>query len=584
MTPAPTRWIAKKRHSIPLATLALGVVFATIATLSPWPAALVIRALFESEAKKTVAEMQPHVPAEGVDARLDVTYGVRGADTTLDVFSPSGSRKPLPTVVWIHGGAWISGSKENVDPYLRILAAHGYTTVGLNYTVAPEATYPVALTQLNDALAFLVAHAADYGIDPDRIILAGDSAGAQYASQLATMITSPVYAEKVGITPALTPGQLRAVILNCGIYDVSGIPDAPGLGGWGFRVALWSYLGTKDWSNTAGGELMSTLDDVTGDFPRTWITGGNGDPLTAAQSKPFAAKLSGLGVPVTEVFYADDHVPSLPHEYQFHLDGVDAQAALTSMESFLDGLAVPSPRSAPQVFPAGSRVDYQLGGGYPPPPGVSVVTRDSLEPPAPGLYSICYVNGFQTQPKADWPDESVLRDASGARLVDPNWPDENIIDISTARKRADAEARIDAVTDRCAVAGFAAVEFDNLDSYTRSQGALTLDDAVAFATGLIAHAHGLGLAVGQKNTGELGARGRDDIGFDFAVVEGCDQFNECAAFVALYGERVIDIEYSDDLRRPFTEVCADRTTPWSTILRDRALSMVGGRDYVYQSC
>ncbi len=335
MTTQPTRWIARKRHWVPLAFLSLGVAVVMFSIVSPWPAALVIRALFESEAKKTVAEMQPYVPLDGLEEHLDVAYADDGSDTTLDVFSPTNSSGPLPTVVWIHGGAWISGGKENVDPYVRILASKGYTTVALNYTVAPEASYPVALTQLNEALAFLVANAGEYRIDPDRIVIAGDSAGSQYTSQLATMVTSAAYAEKVGLVPALTPEQLRAVILTCGIFDVKGIPDAPGLGGWGFRVSLWAYLGTKDWSNTPGGELMSTLDDVTADFPTTWITGGNGDPLTATQSQPLAARLTSLGVNVTTVFYPDDHVPSLPHEYQFHPDGADAQNALTSMVEFL---------------------------------------------------------------------------------------------------------------------------------------------------------------------------------------------------------------------------------------------------------
>lgn len=336
-TPRP--WISRKRHWIPLSLLAAGVVFAVVAALSPWPAALLIRALFEQSAAKTVAEMEPYAPTSGIDEHLDVAYADSSPDTTFDVFSPSGSTDPLPTVVWIHGGAWISGSSGNVDPYARILASKGYTTVALNYTVAPEAAYPVALTQLNEALAFLVAHADEYRIDPTRIVIAGDSAGSQYTSQLATMITSSAYAQKVGLMPALEPDQLRAVILTCGIYDVSGIPDAPGLGGWGFRVALWAYLGTKDWSNTPGGELMSTLDDVTADFPTTWITGGNGDPLTATQSQPLAEKLTSLGVDVTTVFYPEGHVPSLPHEYQFHLDDADAQAALTSMVAFLDEVA-----------------------------------------------------------------------------------------------------------------------------------------------------------------------------------------------------------------------------------------------------
>lgn len=315
------------------------LIVATVWVVTPWPAALLIRALFEKGAQETIAEMLPYVPESGIEETLDVAYGDAGVDTTFDVFTPSGGTEPLATVVWIHGGAWISGHKEDVDPYARILASHGYSTVSLNYTVAPEKTYPTALEQLNGALAFLVEHAAEYRIDPDRIIIAGDSAGSNLTSQLALVTTSPEYATLLGMTPALAPEQLRGVILNCGIYDVSGIPNAPGIAGWGFRIALWAYLGEKDWSNTPSGQEMSTLDYVTADFPRTWISGGNGDPLTATQSAPFADKLEGLGVQVTKVFYPEDHVPQLPHEYQFHLDYADAQAALESTIEFLDSVS-----------------------------------------------------------------------------------------------------------------------------------------------------------------------------------------------------------------------------------------------------
>lgn len=336
MTKPKRRWIARPRHYIPLAFLAAGVAMAVVSYVSPWPAALLIRSLFEVTANKTVSEMLPYVPKTGIDAKYNVSYGPDGADTTFDAFSPSDSTGPLPTVIWIHGGAWISGDKENVDPYVKIIASKGYTTIALNYTVAPEASYPTALTQLNDALGFLVDHADDYRIDPNNLVIAGDSAGSQYTAQLATMITSPAYAKKVGIEPKLTPSQLTAVILTCGIYDVKGIPDAPGLGGWGFRTALWAYLGVKDWAHTAGGEQMTTIDDVTADFPKTFITGGNTDPLTATQSKPFAAQLQSLGVPVTELFWPADTKPGLPHEYQFHLDLKDAQVALDQTVAFLD--------------------------------------------------------------------------------------------------------------------------------------------------------------------------------------------------------------------------------------------------------
>ncbi len=327
-------WISYKRHWIPLVALGLGVAATVWWLVSPWPAALMIRGLFEKGAAETVAEMEPYAPTSGVSAQLGLAYG-DGANETFDLYRPDDAEGALPTVVWIHGGAWISGDSSNVDPYVSILANEGYTAVSLNYTVSPEAVYPTAITQLNDALAHLVANADELGIDPDRIVIAGDSAGANLTSQLGVITTNPAYASEMEITPALSPEQLRAVILNCGIYDVSGIPNAPGIGGWGFRIALWAYLGERDWSNTPGGQEMSTLDSVTADFPTTWISGGNGDPLTSTQSQPLAAKLEGLGVDVTSVFYPEDHEPSLPHEYQFHLDFEDAQSALQSTIEFL---------------------------------------------------------------------------------------------------------------------------------------------------------------------------------------------------------------------------------------------------------
>jgi acetyl esterase/lipase len=338
MTTAHRPWFRRPSRAIPAALLASGVIVAIVAAVSPWPAALLIRAVFEKGANDTFAEMEPYAPTGGLVEKLDIPYGDAGANTTFDVFTPDTGDDALTTVVWIHGGAWISGDKENVRPYVRMIAAEGYTTVSLNYTVAPESSYPTAVTQLNDALAFLVEHADEYRIDPDRIVIAGDSAGANLTSQLAVLTTNPEYAAEVGIEPALDPDQLLAVILNCGIYDVSEIPNAPGIAGWGFRIALWSYLGARDWTGTAGDKQMSTLDWVTADFPRTWISGGNADPLTSTQSQPLATKLDGLGVEVETVFYPEGQEPELPHEYQFHLDYEDARTAFQSTLAFLAGL------------------------------------------------------------------------------------------------------------------------------------------------------------------------------------------------------------------------------------------------------
>jgi hypothetical protein len=90
--------------------------------------------------------------------------------------------------------------------------------------------------------------------------------------------------------------------------------------------------------------------------------------------------------------------------------------------------------------PANGPFDYQLGGAYPPPAGTRIVTRDRTDSPQPGVYSICYVNAFQTQPgELRWwraRHRSLLLRRHGREVHDPGWPGEVLLDTSTARNRA----------------------------------------------------------------------------------------------------------------------------------------------------
>lgn len=323
--------------------VAAALVAATVAAASPWPSVMVIRTVFEKGAAATVAEMEPHVPDTKLTEFRDIAYAppagsLPQSDTTLDVFTPANGTKKLTTVVWIHGGAWISGQKADIEPYMRILAAQGYTAIALNYTTAPEAAYPTALTQLNTALAYIGEHASDWNADPNRIVLAGDSAGSQLASQLAALTTNPRYAHLVGLSPALKPAQLVGAILNCGVYDMPAMSTLNGIEAWGLQVSLWAYAGTKDWSSKSAGSLMSTINFVNADFPPTFISGGNGDALTWSQSIPFAQALEDAGVSVTALFWPANHEPKLPHEYQFHLDLDEANVALADTLKYLESL------------------------------------------------------------------------------------------------------------------------------------------------------------------------------------------------------------------------------------------------------
>ncbi len=160
--------------------------------LSPWPMALVLRLKLDRGGDAVAGALEQYVPP-GVAARLQQRYADDPA-AYLDVFYPAAvenTDQALPTVVWVHGGSWVSGSKDQVANYLRILAAKGFTTVGVDYALAPGETYPAPVRQVNAALGYLQQHAAALHVDPSKYFLAGDSAGAQIAGQLANAISAP---------------------------------------------------------------------------------------------------------------------------------------------------------------------------------------------------------------------------------------------------------------------------------------------------------------------------------------------------------------------------------------------------------
>ncbi len=233
--------------------------------------------------------------------------------------------------------------------------------------------------------------------------------------------------------------------------------------------------------------------------------------------------------------------------------------------------------------PLGGKLDYQLGGAYPPPAGVVIVSRDRTAAIAAGVYNICYVNGFQIQPNetAMWtgphPD-LILRDAGGQPIIDTQW-NEMLIDVGTPAKQAAVAAIVDGWIAGCAQAGFVAVEIDNLDSYARSTGLLTQDDAVATVARFAASAHGRGLAIAQKNATELVPR-KAAMTTDFVVAEECNRYMECDSYRAGYGDHVLSIEYR---RQDFTAGCA-AYPQLSIVLRDINLVAPTDAAYVYDGC
>ncbi|MGW0507520.1 endo alpha-1,4 polygalactosaminidase [Micromonospora sp. NPDC003241] len=340
----------------------------------------------------------------------------------------------------------------------------------------------------------------------------------------------------------------------------------------GVGIGAAGASGRQPWWGLGQQATPAPTPSVTpGDAPTSDAPSALGAPVSAGPTTAAPSASTSPSVPATTP--PPSRTPSAS----------GSPAASASATTPPTGNRTTAPTWAPP--PANAGFDYQIGGVYAPPSGLTVVSRDLEASPAAGLYNICYVNAFQAQPGAEswWktnhPD-LLLRDAQGNLVVDEDW-NELMLDFSTAAKRTALTTIVGGWIDRCASKGFKAIEPDNLDSFTRSKGLLTESQAVAYAASLSAYAHGKGLAVAQKNLAELSTSNARKAGFDFAVAEECGTWNECDAYTRTYGANVIVIEYTES---GFSKACGSHGSTLSVVLRDLAVSAPGSRTYVRKAC
>lgn len=248
----------------------------------------------------------------------------------LDLYMPETLDEPVPVILWIHGGGYVGGSKDSRRDYAMTLAHDGYLVANMDYGLAPGQLYPGPIFQANAALAYLQEHAADFGGDMDRVFIGGDSAGAQIASQLSAVISNKGLAAGMGVTPSIDSDKLRGALLFCGLYNMATVSDT---GFPNIAYFLNTYTGTADFENFRDLEELSTVQHITTDFPETFISVGDGDPL-APQSAELANTIRSQGIAVETMFF-EGSGKDLQHEFQYALDTLDAQETLHRTLDFL---------------------------------------------------------------------------------------------------------------------------------------------------------------------------------------------------------------------------------------------------------
>ncbi len=246
-----------------------------------------------------------------------------GSSLTADIYVPHGE-PPFPTLVYMHGSMFCLASSWDFRKLIRRVASQGFVVIGLDYALAPERPFPWAIEDCVYGLRWASANAGRYGGDPDRLLVAGDSAGANLGSaSIAYLTGNDGYAIDEGDL-AGTPVEVSGAAFFYGIFDFPLLMREP-LSNVGSIEVMGNsaYLGPHYLALHENPLVSPALADLSG-FPPTYVTCGAEDSFFG-QSLSFGKALALANVPLTltlvqgadHSFAQIDHlIPSAAEEMQ----------------------------------------------------------------------------------------------------------------------------------------------------------------------------------------------------------------------------------------------------------------------------
>jgi len=314
--------------------------------------AVVVDNFFNGAARLAKLHPKAKPSHHGVEHIVDLRYaeGSQTRDHLLDVWRPIPERQgagPHPIVFYIHGGGFRILSKDTHWVMGLGFARRGYTVFSISYRLAPTHRYPAAIEDVCDAFTWVMEHAAEYGGDPSRVVLAGESAGANLAASLAIALAyerPEPFAQRAFATGAVP----RAVLPACGVFQVSDLqrlkrrkPSMSPFIADRLAEVESSYLGPGPWAH--GLDLADPLlffergEKPARPIPPFFLPVGTKDPLLP-DTRRLAAALTAMGVENETRYY-----PRELHAFHAFVMRESAQRCWKDTFAFLDKHVSPTP-------------------------------------------------------------------------------------------------------------------------------------------------------------------------------------------------------------------------------------------------
>jgi acetyl esterase/lipase len=253
----------------------------------------------------------------------DVVYAEHdGTKLVGDFYLPKGLAK-APVLIAIHGGGWQVGSRASYKYWGPYLAGNGYAVFSIEYRMRKPGTYPASVYDVKAAIQFVRAKAAEFGVDPERIGLMGDSAGGHLSALIA--LAGDGYNAYVNDPNSTTPIKVKAVVGFYGVYDMLAQWNHDQLARPHDQITE-KYLGASPSQNRRVYFEASPMSYATADHTGTrfLLIHGTADDVVDApsQSGAFLTALNQAGIYVRRIilpgaghFWASDPFESEPGGY-----------------------------------------------------------------------------------------------------------------------------------------------------------------------------------------------------------------------------------------------------------------------------
>ncbi|MCR9296102.1 MAG: alpha/beta hydrolase [bacterium] len=279
----------------------------------------------------------------------DVPYASVGdRSLKLDLYQPTpATTRACPTVIWVHGGAWRAGSKDNV-PVLRWLE-HGFAIASVEYRLSPEAKFPAQVHDIKAAIRYLRSHATELNLDPERFVIAGASAGGHLAALVGVSSGVPALEGSVGVDGS-QPSDVSGIVSFYGASNLQSILSQSTAHGLSVRVpALQLLLGGQPDELPELAKLASPVAHVDDRDPPLWLIHGDADPQMppqqsdelknayAKEARPVNLDIVAGGKHGGEEFYSADRLDRIAQEVLQSISGGHANVSPTSLRLLFAG-------------------------------------------------------------------------------------------------------------------------------------------------------------------------------------------------------------------------------------------------------